>query len=291
MPTLIRRLIAEDRLAIGPWQILLDEFLVSGETIVRNLELGWDRAEELGHAMRVGLPRTCSGTSPRCPVARRAGIDRAVVWRGVPALIDHHRFVWHAPDGSAVETEYLVGGLRQRACLRRSRGAGGPAARWLSRRVRRLLRRAVAAGDVRRRTTPSSPRSWPPGGAGERGAWSGRGAPRDPGADYLDAGDRPSAVSEAVWTGKLVRRTRQHVDERHLRAGRPQARRRPRRAATRALRRAARRAPWRPGGLAGPPPRARLAEENSAHDYHLRLLARPGRGPGDDPGGRADRGP
>ena len=51
---LIRRLIAERRLAIGPWQILMDEFLVSGETIVRNLEFGWARAENLGGAMPVG---------------------------------------------------------------------------------------------------------------------------------------------------------------------------------------------------------------------------------------------
>ena len=49
----IVRLIAEGRLAIGPWQILMDEFLVSGETIVRNLELGWNAAERLGRAMPV----------------------------------------------------------------------------------------------------------------------------------------------------------------------------------------------------------------------------------------------
>jgi len=43
----LRRLIGEGRLAIGPWQTLVDEFLVSGESIVRNLESGWRRAEEL----------------------------------------------------------------------------------------------------------------------------------------------------------------------------------------------------------------------------------------------------
>src|SRR5207249_10400985 len=37
----IERLIAAGRLAIGPWQILMDEFLVSGETIIRNLQTGW----------------------------------------------------------------------------------------------------------------------------------------------------------------------------------------------------------------------------------------------------------
>src|SRR5918996_1948904 len=48
----IRRLVREGRLAIGPWQTLVDEFLVSGEAIIRNLETGLARAEELGGPMR-----------------------------------------------------------------------------------------------------------------------------------------------------------------------------------------------------------------------------------------------
>jgi alpha-mannosidase len=114
----IRRLIAEGRLAIGPWQILLDEFLVSGETIVRNLELGWARAESLGGAMRVGYLPDMFGHIAQMPqILRRAGIERAVVWRGVPAAIDRHAFTWRAPDGSTVETEYLVDGYGNGAHL------------------------------------------------------------------------------------------------------------------------------------------------------------------------------
>ena len=115
---LIRRLIAEGRLAIGPWQILLDEFLVSGETIVRNLELGWQRAEDLGGAMRIGYLPDMFGHIAQMPqLLRRAGIERAVVWRGVPSAIDRHTFTWVAPDGSWVETEYLVGGYGNGAYL------------------------------------------------------------------------------------------------------------------------------------------------------------------------------
>ncbi len=114
----IRQLIAEGRLAIGPWQILLDEFLVSGETIVRNLELGWARAEGLGGAMRVGYLPDMFGHIAQMPqILRRAGIDRAAVWRGVPAAIDRHSFTWRSPDGSSVETEYLVGGYGNGAYL------------------------------------------------------------------------------------------------------------------------------------------------------------------------------
>ena len=115
---LIRRLIAEGRLAIGPWQILMDEFLVSGETIIRNLEFGWARAESLGGAMPVGYLPDMFGHIAQMPqILRRAGIDRAVVWRGVPMAIDHDTFRWAAPDGSEVQTEYLVGGYGNGAYL------------------------------------------------------------------------------------------------------------------------------------------------------------------------------
>ncbi len=114
----IVRLIAEGRLAIGPWQILMDEFLVSGETIVRNLEIGWHAAEALGAAMPVGYLPDMFGHIAQMPqILRRAGIRHAVVWRGVPAAIDRHAFTWRAPDGSSVRAEYLVGGYGNGAYL------------------------------------------------------------------------------------------------------------------------------------------------------------------------------
>ena len=114
----IERLIAEGRLAIGPWQILMDEFLVSGETMIRNLELGWRGAEALGAAMPVGYLPDMFGHIAQMPqLLRRAGIRHAVVWRGVPAAIDRHAFTWRSPDGSSVRAEYLVGGYGNGAYL------------------------------------------------------------------------------------------------------------------------------------------------------------------------------
>jgi Glycosyl hydrolases family 38 N-terminal domain/Alpha mannosidase middle domain/Glycosyl hydrolases family 38 C-terminal domain len=107
----VRGLIRAGRLAVGPWLILMDEFLVSGETIVRNLEVGTRRAEELGGAMAVGYLPDMFGHIAQMPqILRRAGIGHAVVWRGVPAAIDRHAFRWFGPDGSMVRTEYLLGG-------------------------------------------------------------------------------------------------------------------------------------------------------------------------------------
>jgi Glycosyl hydrolases family 38 N-terminal domain/Alpha mannosidase middle domain/Glycosyl hydrolases family 38 C-terminal domain len=114
----IRELVEEGRLAIGPWQTLVDEFLVSGETIMRDLEWGTRRAEGLGGAMRVGyLPDMFGHVAQMPQLLRRAGIGTAVLWRGVPAAIDRHRFVWDAPDGSSVDVEYLPAGYGNGAHL------------------------------------------------------------------------------------------------------------------------------------------------------------------------------
>src|SRR5439155_14671276 len=40
-------------------------------------------------------------------ILMRAGLDRAVVWRGIPRSIDRTSFWWESPDGSRVLTEYL----------------------------------------------------------------------------------------------------------------------------------------------------------------------------------------
>ena len=107
----IEALVRDGRLAIGPWQILMDEFLVSGETIVRNLELGWHAAERLGNVMPIGYLPDMFGHIAQMPqILRRAGIADAVVWRGVPAAIDRNAFLWSAPDGSTVRAEYLPEG-------------------------------------------------------------------------------------------------------------------------------------------------------------------------------------
>jgi mannosylglycerate hydrolase len=114
----IRGLVEAGRLAIGPWQVLMDEFFVSGETIIRNLELGLRRGGELGGAMRVGyLPDMFGHVAQMPQLLRLAGIDNAVVWRGVPAAIQSHAFEWEAPDGSSVRAEYLPQGYWNAARL------------------------------------------------------------------------------------------------------------------------------------------------------------------------------
>jgi mannosylglycerate hydrolase len=106
----LRRLAAAGRLSVGPWMVLMDEFMVSGETIVRDLQLGMTRATELGGAMPVGYLPDMFGHIAQMPqILRLAGLEHAVVWRGVPAAVDRTAFWWEAPDGSRVRAEYLYG--------------------------------------------------------------------------------------------------------------------------------------------------------------------------------------
>ena len=94
----IKALVATGQLAVGPWRILADEFLVSGETLVRNLEAGVARAERLGRAMAVGYLPDEFGHAAQVPqLLRLAGFGHAAVWRGVPAAVDRHAFHWSAP--------------------------------------------------------------------------------------------------------------------------------------------------------------------------------------------------
>jgi len=107
----LRRLAEAGRLAVGPWYILMDEFLVSGETIIRNLQLGLERAAPFGGAMAVGYLPDMFGHIAQMPqLLRLAGFDDAVVWRGVPSAVDRSAFWWQAPDGSTVRAEYLLVG-------------------------------------------------------------------------------------------------------------------------------------------------------------------------------------
>ncbi len=114
----LRRLAASGRLATGPWYILMDEFLVSGETIVRNLQMGIDRAAAFGGAMAVGYLPDMFGHIAQMPqLLQQFGFEHAVVWRGVPAFVDKDAFWWSAPDGSRVRAEYLVQGYGNGAYL------------------------------------------------------------------------------------------------------------------------------------------------------------------------------
>ena len=54
------------RINVGPWFIQPDEFLVSGESLIRNLQVGLQRATEFGEPMRIGYVPIASAISRSC---------------------------------------------------------------------------------------------------------------------------------------------------------------------------------------------------------------------------------
>jgi mannosylglycerate hydrolase len=114
----LRALAAAGRISMGPWYILMDEFLSSGETILRNLEMGIVRGAAFGGVMDVGYLPDMFGHIAQMPqILRQAGFAHAVVWRGVPSAVTKDAFVWEAPDGSTVRAEYLPVGYGNGAAL------------------------------------------------------------------------------------------------------------------------------------------------------------------------------
>jgi len=59
-------LIRAGKIQIGPWYVLADSFLVSGESLIRNLEIGMALARRFGRHLDVGYLPDQLGISHRC---------------------------------------------------------------------------------------------------------------------------------------------------------------------------------------------------------------------------------
>jgi len=99
----LRQLVAGGRILIGPWYNQPDEFLVSGEAMIRNLLLGRWMCDEWGSYMAVGYVPDAFGHISQMPqILRGFGIDNAVLFRGITADQVPSEFTWQSPDGSQV---------------------------------------------------------------------------------------------------------------------------------------------------------------------------------------------
>ncbi|MEK8131864.1 alpha-mannosidase [Paenibacillus filicis] len=111
---LLRKYIQEGRLIIGPWYVLQDEFLTSGEANVRNLQIGHRDAAEYGPVSKLGYFPDSFGNMGQAPqLLRQAGINVAVFGRGVKPVgfnnevkgnyeSSFSELNWESPDGSKV---------------------------------------------------------------------------------------------------------------------------------------------------------------------------------------------
>lgn len=99
----LRSLIEQGRILIGPWYNQPDEFLVSGECMIRNLMRGKQQCDEYGNYMAVGHVPDAFGHISQLPqILQGFGIDNAVLMRGITADQVDSEFTWRGSDGSEV---------------------------------------------------------------------------------------------------------------------------------------------------------------------------------------------
>lgn len=116
----IKKLVQAGKLSVGPWYVLGDEFLVSGESIIRNLQLGIKDARSFGQKVFTGYTPDTFGHSADLPMLlKQFGMDTAMVGRGVQS--GNPWLKWKAPSGDTVLTYHLVDGYQQKLLNRRDR--------------------------------------------------------------------------------------------------------------------------------------------------------------------------
>jgi len=98
----VKALVKSGRLEVGPWYVLADELIPSGESLIRNLLLGAADAERLGARLDVLYSPDAFGHPGVLPsLAREFGIKFGVLWRGLGGEPGQERdwFRWNGPDG------------------------------------------------------------------------------------------------------------------------------------------------------------------------------------------------
>ncbi|UPM52507.1 glycoside hydrolase family 38 C-terminal domain-containing protein [Gottfriedia acidiceleris] len=98
--------ITQGKIEVGPWYLLADEFLVSGESIIKNLELGTSIAKSLCSSFNIGyLPDTFGHISQMPQILKSFHIENALLFRG--AVSEQFENIWEGADGSSVFTFVL----------------------------------------------------------------------------------------------------------------------------------------------------------------------------------------
>ena len=101
---IVKKLVSEGKLMVGPWYTQTDELIINGESLARNLFYGINSAKDLGKCMMIGYLPDSFGQSKDMPkLYRQFDIENALFWRGVPRDVCNRReFYWNSEDGSKV---------------------------------------------------------------------------------------------------------------------------------------------------------------------------------------------
>ena len=107
--------IRDGKIAVGPWYLLPDQWLVGGESLIRNMEYSHDLAARFNiPQMQIGYLPDMFGHSSAIPqiLSDLTNFDAVVLWRGVPPDITTVPFTWksHPSSTASIPAVYLPGG-------------------------------------------------------------------------------------------------------------------------------------------------------------------------------------
>lgn len=88
----------EGRIICGPWYILPDELLISGESHIRNYIKGVQVVKDAGRRMDIAyLPDSFGHPAQMPQIVEGLGMNTMVFWRGISNQVEKTEFYWEAP--------------------------------------------------------------------------------------------------------------------------------------------------------------------------------------------------
>jgi alpha-mannosidase len=95
----IKKFVKNGKLIVGPWYNLPEEYIVNGESLVRNMVVGHRQAEALGKVSKIGYTPFSYGQTSQMPQLYRGfDIDTIIFYRGINTK--KSEFILEGPDGS-----------------------------------------------------------------------------------------------------------------------------------------------------------------------------------------------
>jgi len=139
----IKKYVKEGRLSIGPMYVLPDEFLVSGESLIRNFMIGYQISRKFGRVMKAGYIPDPFGHIAQLPqIIQGFEIPSILFWRGFGNEFEENKlkmeFTWNAPcKAASILGIYLIYGYGslERLNGKKVKGEYKTALRTIKRRV------------------------------------------------------------------------------------------------------------------------------------------------------------
>jgi alpha-mannosidase len=101
---LVKKYVQQEKLLVGPWFCLPDEYYIGGEAIIRNLLLGHKIAHRFGKVSKTGYSPFSWGQVSQMPqIYKGFGIDVISFYRGINSEVaPHSEYIWEGPDGTRI---------------------------------------------------------------------------------------------------------------------------------------------------------------------------------------------